>query len=75
MTASDRVADEPERSDPEPSADGIPFIITQAMKANLHELGFREDEISLMTPAEARDIIRRGEGIFRFDEEVDGDEP
>jgi hypothetical protein len=55
-------------------ADGIPFVITQAMRADLHKLGFRDEEISKMTPAEAHDLIRRSEGIFRFDEEVDDDE-
>jgi hypothetical protein len=70
----DSLGNEREKSGPDPSGNGIPFVVTQAMRATLHELGFRDEEISLMTPAEAHDIIRRGEGIFRFDEEVDGNE-
>jgi hypothetical protein len=67
-------ADDPAGNRSDPSADGIPFVITQAMKVALHELGYCDEDIRRMTPAEAHDLISRGEGMFRFDDEGDGNE-
>src|SRR6516162_2104042 len=32
---------------------GVPFMVTQAMKARLRELGFKDEEIAKMNPAQA----------------------
>jgi len=37
---------------------GIPFFITQAQKARLREVGYTDDQITLMRPAEAQAILR-----------------
>jgi hypothetical protein len=40
-----------------PSAGGIPFIITHGMKAALRGLGYTDEQIREMTPAEAHQIL------------------
>jgi putative DNA primase/helicase len=41
---------------------GIPFFITQARKARLRELGYTDEQIALMRPAEAEAIVRAAGG-------------
>jgi hypothetical protein len=49
---------------PEPqSSAGIPFFITQAMKAKLQALGYGDDAIAQMKPAEAHKIINGSETL------------
>jgi hypothetical protein len=38
---------------------GIPFMITQAMKAALHQHGFPDDEIAQLTPERAHEILAK----------------
>jgi hypothetical protein len=38
---------------------GIPFMITQAMKAALHARGLTDDEIAEIEPAKAHEILTK----------------
>ena len=40
--------------------DGIPFMVTAAMKEKLRELGFSDDGIANLKPEEANYILERG---------------
>jgi hypothetical protein len=64
-----------EKSDSDPSADGVPFVITEAMRANLRSRGFRDKDIARMTPEEAHDYIREDVGVFRPDDVDDDEQP
>jgi hypothetical protein len=44
------------------AANGIPFVMTIAMKAALRERGYSDGDIERMTPADARKIIGNGAG-------------
>jgi Protein of unknown function (DUF3631) len=41
---------------------GVPFMITAAMRRGLHELGYSDEAIRTMTPAEARRLLGDGAG-------------
>jgi len=42
-----------------PAAEGIPFMVTRAMKERLRGLGYTDEQIADMRPAEAHDILTR----------------
>jgi hypothetical protein len=44
---------------PEQSSQGIPFVMTNAMKQALRDRGLSEEEIANLTPAEAHEILGR----------------
>jgi hypothetical protein len=46
-----------ESADAPASMDGIPFMITQAMKAKLRDRGYSDDQISNLTPEQAHAIL------------------
>ena len=43
---------------------GIPFVITQDMRLELHKLGYDDAAIGKLDPFEAHRIINEGDGIF-----------
>ncbi len=47
----------PKRSRAEQAAPGVPFMITQAMRAQLRDLGYTADAIAAMTPGDAWQIL------------------
>jgi hypothetical protein len=48
--------------------DGIPFMITHAMRAQLHELSYSDEEIALLTPFEAHELLAaQSEGLRPFE--------
>jgi hypothetical protein len=47
----------PKRSRAEQVAPGVPFMITQAMRAQLRDLGYTADAIAAMTPGDAWQIL------------------
>lgn len=48
----------PPPSSPSTGSEGIPFMITRAMKAQLKERGFTDDQIMNMTPAQAHSHLQ-----------------
>jgi hypothetical protein len=57
-----KVKAKPKAADPTPEPDAattasVPFLITNAMKARLREIGLTDDEISQLTPAQAHERL------------------
>jgi putative DNA primase/helicase len=52
----------PQAPAPQEESAGIPFVMTQAMKAALREAGYSDEQIFHMTPTQARETIRKHKG-------------
>jgi hypothetical protein len=52
------VVDVPDQGSDPLDEHGIPFVLTRAIREQLHQCGLSDDEISKLTPQQAQDIIR-----------------
>jgi hypothetical protein len=61
--AGEEPAPEPRRARPDAGGEdrGVPFMITGVQRRRLLELGYDEERIRTMTPAEAHEILKVGD--------------